>query len=219
MTEVWARTVWCDSPPHAETDESEDDDDDGGHAGPDGDGQDLPVNLTLVPVEIARAGALSLAPPDGALPPPRAELGRAGLTEPAGQLWVRLVLVTVTLQALAGEPPEEVDTEAEVPAVVVLRLAALVEVLHPGDGVEGPRDIKIAAADIVCSGLDDFYQLVLDVPLDDLRSGVAVLLHLQGGVHRDGPVEREELVYFGSQVNIREGCERHRRADLEITRF
>ena len=57
------------SPPHTETDQGEEDDDHGGHAGPDGHGQDLPVNVALVAVEVPGALALSLAPPDGALAP------------------------------------------------------------------------------------------------------------------------------------------------------
>ena len=190
------------SPPHTETDEGQQDDDHRRNGGPDGHGQDLPVYLTLVSVEVAGTGALSLPPPDGALPSARAVLRWTGLTEPAGQCGVRLVLVSVALQALTGEPPELVDADAVVPAVVVLRLAALVEVLHPGDGVEGAGHVEVAAADVVGPGLDDFYQFVLDVPLENLRSGVTVLLHLQRGVDRDGSVEREELVDFCPEEDV-----------------
>ena len=160
-----------------------------------------PFSIEQVPATIAhKLGsyyALSLS-----ITSCRTELIGAGLAVSAGQQWMSGLPVAVPRQAAAGEATEVVDAEAELPAVVVLRLAALIEILHPGDGIEGPRDVEIAAADIVCPGLDDLDQLVLDVPLDDLRSGVAVLLHLQGGVDRDGPVEREEFVYFRSQVNI-----------------
>ena len=64
---AWAELSCVFSPPHTETDQGEEDDDDGGHAGPDGHGQDLPVNVALVAVEVPGALALSLPSPDGAL--------------------------------------------------------------------------------------------------------------------------------------------------------
>ena len=91
-------TVNKSSPPHAETDKCEDDDDDGGHGGPDGHGEHLPVNLTLVAVEVplalahARPGRVHAA---AALVV--AELRGTGLAVAPRQTRLARVLVPVTL--------------------------------------------------------------------------------------------------------------------------
>ena len=58
-------------------------------------------------------------------------------------------------------------------------------------------------------------ELPLDVPLDDLRLGVRVLLHLDGGVHRHRAVHLVELVHFAVNEDGREGGQGHRGVDLE----
>ena len=62
--------------------------------------------------------------------------------------------ISITRQASAGEAAKVVDALAELPAVVVLRLAALVEVLDPGDGVEGAGHVQVPVADVVRPSLD-----------------------------------------------------------------
>merc|ERR1719150_2757963 len=105
-------------------DECEDDDDDGGHGGPDGHGEHLPVNLTLVAVEVSLA--LAHARPGrvhAAAALVVAELRWTGLAVAPRQTRLARVLVPVTLETLASKAPEEVDTDAVVTTVVVLGLA------------------------------------------------------------------------------------------------
>ena len=108
----------------------------------------------------------------------RAELIWAGLTVSSSQQWMSGLPVPVPGQAAAGEAPEVVDAPiiyhficyfiyhliyhmnqvvdepAELPAVVELWLAALVEVLDPGDGVEGAGHVQVPVADVVRPSLD-----------------------------------------------------------------
>lgn len=177
------------SPPHAETDQGEDDDDDGGHGGAHRHGHHLAVYLALLPVEVARALADPAPGLDAAHPLVGAELGRAGLAVTAGHLGVGGELVPVAPEALAREAAEQIDADTEVPAVVVLWLRALVEVLHPGDGVKGTGDIEVTTSNVVRPGLDNFNELVLDVTLDNLRSCIGVLFHLESRVNGHCSIE------------------------------
>ena len=81
---------------------------------------------------------------------------------------VVLLGVAVAGEAPALEPAELVVADGLGGTVVVLRLGALVKVLHPGDGVEGAVDVEVAVADVVAPGLDDVDELPLDVAPDDL---------------------------------------------------
>ena len=130
-----------------------------------------------------------------------------------------------------------VDTLAELAAIVVLGLTAFVEVLDSRDWVERTGDVEVPVPNVVRTCLDNFDQLPfvfclicflllfvsylynldelpLDIPLDDLRLGVRVLLHLDGGVHRHRPVHLVELVHFAVDEDGREGGQGHRRVDL-----
>ena len=139
-------------------------------------------------------------------------------------------------QALTGEASKVVNTLAELATIVVLGLTALVEVLDSRDRVERTGDVEVPVPNVVRTCLDNFDQLPfgfllgllfvvcfylynldelsLDVPLDDLRLGVRVLLHLDGGVHRHRPVHLVELVHFAVDEDGREGGQGHRRVDL-----
>ena len=122
--------------------------------------------------------------------------------------------ISITRQASAGEAAKVVDALAELPAVVELRLAALVEVLDPGDGVEGAGDVQVAVADVVRPCLDHLDQLPLDVPLDHLGLGVRVLLHLDGRVHCHCSVHLVEFVHFAVDKYWGKRSQRHRRVNL-----
>ena len=196
-------------PPHTETDECEEDDDDSSNRSSDSHRQHLSINLTLFTVEVAGARAGAHSRVDGALTLVRAELSRTRLAVSTRELRIKFILVSVTLETLTREASEQVDTHTEVSTVIVLWLAALIEVLHARDGVEGSRDIQVSTADVVCSGLDHFNQFVLDVSLHHLGPGVRILLHLQSSVHSHRSVQREELVDSGAHVDAGERGESH----------
>ena len=123
--------------------------------------------------------------------------------------------IAVSWQATAGEPSKVVAATAELPAVVVLRLAALVEVLDPRDRVEGAGHVQVAVADVVRPRLDHLDQLPLDVPLDHLGLGVRVLLHLDRGVHSHCSVHLVELVHFAVNKYSGKRSQCHRGVNLE----
>ena len=62
-------------------------------------------------------------------------------------------------QALTGEPPEVVDTLAELATIVVLGLAAFVEVLDSRDWVERTCDVQVPVPNVVRTCLDNSGQL------------------------------------------------------------
>ena len=130
------------------------------------------------------------------------------------QLGVVFKLVTVSVQTLASEASKQIDTDAVIATVVVFRLAALIEIFNTRNRIKWTRNVQVSTADIVGSCLDHFNQLVLDVTLDDLRPGIRVLLHLQGGVDGNCTVQGKELVNFSSHVDIGEGGESHGAANL-----
>ena len=64
-------------------------------------------------------------------------------------------------QALTGEAPKVVNTLAELPAIVVLGLTALVEVLDSRDRVERTSDVEVPVPNVVRTCLDNFNQFLL----------------------------------------------------------
>ena len=132
-----------------------------------------------------------------------AVLVRTGHTVPAREQPVTSLPVSVARKAGTAEAAKVVDTDAVVTAVIVLRLTALVEVLDSRDWIQRSGHVEVAAANVVGSCLDHLNQFLLDIPLDQFRLCVGILLHFNGCIDCDCSVHLVELVHFIANINPR----------------
>ena len=124
-------------------------------------------------------------------------------TVPAREQPVTSLPVPVARKAGTAEASKVVDTDAVVTTVIVLWLTALIEVLDSWDWIQRSGHVEVAAANVVRSCLDHLNQFLLDIPLDQFRLCVGILLHFYGGIDCNCSVHLVELIHFVANINPR----------------